>query len=104
MPQKISASLFLSERSRTDPSLLLEAVPHAAFGQDHLRVRRILLQLLAQVADVNVDRALVPVLRVAEHVLEQLRAREDTTRLPRKREQDLELEERELDGLTVALD
>src|SRR3954451_1509080 len=104
MPQKTSASLFLSERSRNDPSALLEAVPHAAFGKDHLRVRRIRLELLAEVTDVHVDGAVVAVLRVTEHVLEQLRAREDPARLAREGEQDLELEEGELDRLTVQLD
>src|SRR3954454_7510479 len=104
MPQKTSASLFFSERSRTDPSRLLEAVPHASFGQDHLRVRRILLELLTQVADVDVDRSLVAVLRVAEHVLEQFRAREDAARLTRERQQDLELEEGQLHGIAFDLD
>src|SRR3954447_12833601 len=104
MPQKTSASLFLSERSRNDPSLLLEAVPHAALRHDHLRIRRVVFELLTQVADVHVDRALVAVLGVSENVLEQLGAREDATRLPRERKQDLEFEERELDRLVVALD
>src|SRR3954447_24974845 len=104
MPQKTSASLFLSERSRNDPSALLEAVPHAAFGKDHLRVRRIRLQLLAEVTDVDVDGAVVAVLRVAEHVLEQFGAGEHAAGLAREREQDLELEERELDRVAVQLD
>src|SRR3954447_6929905 len=104
MPQKTAASLFLSERSRNDPSLLLEAVPHSALRHDQLRIRRVFFELLTQVTDVHVDGALVAVLRVTEHVLEQLRAREDPTGLAREREQDLEFEEGELDRLVVPLD
>src|SRR5436190_1654002 len=105
MPQKTRASLFLSDRSRNRPPLLLlEAIPHAAFGQDYVRVRGVGFELLPEVPDVHVDRALVTVLRVAEYVLQQLGTREDATGLACKREEDLELEERELDRVAVPVD
>src|SRR4051812_25723982 len=104
IPQKISASLAFSEWSRTRASLFLEAIPHATLGEDQLRARRVLLELLAEVANVHVDRPLVAVLRVAQHVLEQLGAGRHPAGLAREREQDLELEEGQLHLLAVALD
>src|SRR5436190_1465483 len=104
IPQKISASLAFSEWSRTRASLFLEAIPHATLGEDQLWARRVLFELLAEVANVHVDRPLVAVLRVAQHVLEQLGAGGHPAWLAREREQDLELEEGQLHLLAVALD
>src|SRR5205814_8081120 len=99
MTKNSSASLCLSDRSlrpRRLISAVLEAVPDPPLGEDQLGLGGIALELLAQVTDVHVDRALVAVLGVAEHVLEQLDAREDAPVLARQRHQDLELEERQL--------
>ena len=65
-------------------SALPEAVADAAHGQDQLRLVRILLDLLAQVADVHVDRARLAVVGAAAEALEQLPAREDAARARRR--------------------
>src|SRR3712207_7573494 len=49
-------------------------------GEDQLGVARVLLELLAQVADVDVDRARVAVGGVAPDALEQHRAAEHAAR------------------------
>src|SRR5689334_3478324 len=73
-------------------SALGELVAGSADGQDELRQRRIVLDLVAQVAHVDVDRLLVLVegLVVAQQ-LEQLAAAEHAARALRKVAQDLEL-------------
>src|SRR5687768_15695389 len=82
-----------------------ERVAGAAQRQDEGRVGRIVLELLAQVADVDVDRFLVLVEGlVVAHELEQLTPREDAARLRRQVAQDLELGCREADPAVAALD
>src|SRR4051794_18843864 len=77
--------------------LVAEAVAHAAHREEVLRVLRVRLQLLAQVADVDVDRARVAVGRVAPDPRQQHVAREDAARVAGQSVEDLELDERQLD-------
>ncbi len=58
-------------RSQAPSHLLDEAVADAAHGEEELGLLRVALDLLAQVADVDVDGARVAVLGVAPDVLEQ---------------------------------
>ena len=82
---------------------IAEAVAHAAHGEDVLRVLGVDLELLAQVADVDVDGA-----RVAVAPSRPTRAVSSMSRvntrpgLARQRAQDLELDE-VVDGLAAAL-
>ena len=62
---------------RTPPgrhSALPEAVADPSHGEDQLRLVRILLDLLAEVADVDVDRPRLAVVGAAAQALEQLPA------------------------------
>src|SRR5919109_3286944 len=81
-----------------------EAVPDAAHREDELRLARILLELLAQVADVDVDRARLTVVGAAPERLEQHPARVDPARVRRERPEELELDVRELHRLAADLD
>src|SRR5215213_2722108 len=99
-----NASLFRSERSFGTPSAVLEAVAHAAHGEDQLGLRRVALQLLTQMPDVHVDRARVAVSGVPPDALQQAAAAEHPSRRPRQRRQDLELHVRELDVLAADRD
>src|SRR6186997_2537146 len=87
-------------RSRRTP-LLPEPVADPAHGEQVLRLLRVLLQLLAQVADVDVDGARVAVVGVAPDVLEQGLAGEDAPRRTRERAEDLELDVGDFDLLGV---
>ena len=83
----------------------LEAVARAADRQDQLGVARIPLDLLAQVADVHVDRARLAVVG-ARHAAAR-GARDARTRRPdsdASTHEHLELDERELDRLAANLD
>src|SRR6185312_6628662 len=87
------------ERRNTGRSALGERVADAADRQDERRRRRIVLDLLAQVADVHVDGLLVLVERlVVAQQLEQLATGVDTTGPGREMAQDLELRRREADA------
>src|SRR5689334_24961513 len=72
--------------------LLAEAVADAAHSEEELRLLGVALELLAQVADVDVDGARVAVLGVAPDVLEQRLAAEHAARRARQRREDLELD------------
>src|SRR5919201_4295647 len=76
-----------------------EALAHRAYRQDELRLLRILLELLAQMAHVDVDGARLAVVGAAPERLEQHLPRVDPARVRRHRAQDLELDVRELHRL-----
>src|SRR5829696_6264627 len=94
-----------SAKASTRPSALGERVPDTADGLNEGRVGRVVLELVPQVADVDVDGLLVLVERlvVAEQV-EQLRARIDPAGLAREVSQDLELRRGQADPPVAALD
>src|SRR5262249_18358627 len=73
-----------------------EAVPHAPDREDELRSARIALELLAQVAHVDVDRPRVAELGAAPERLEQHPAAVDAPRVARKPPEQLELDVGEL--------
>ena len=81
-----------------------EAVADAAHGQDQLGLARVPLDLLAQVADVDVDRARLAVVGAAAEPLEQLPARKHAARRGCEHPQELELDERELHLAAAHLD
>ena len=77
-------------------SRLPEAVARAAHREDQLGLARVALDLLPQVADVDVDRARLAVVRAAPDALEQLAPAEHDARVGGERAQQLELDERQL--------
>src|SRR5512145_2572619 len=81
-----------------------EAIPGAAHGEDQLGIARVALDLLAQVADVDVDRARLPVVGAAPQALQQLAPGEHDARARREHHQHLELDERQLHWLAASLD
>src|SRR5215207_701682 len=81
-----------------------EAVPHAAYGEDVFRRLRVALELLSQVADVDVDGAGIAIGGVAPHARQQLVAAEHAAGIARERAEDLELYEREPGLLSSDLD
>ena len=93
------------DRRSTGRSALGERVAHATDRQDEGRRRRIVLDLLAQVADVDVDGLLVLVegLVVAQQ-LQELAAGVDAARPGGEVAQDLELGRGEADPSGAALD
>src|SRR5918998_411919 len=91
-----SHPLRLNEKNRS----LTEDIPHTPGGVDKLRVPGIAFDLLPQVTDVYVDRALVAEL-VAPHPREQGAAREDPARVGGQRHQKLELGVRKVDLLAA---
>src|SRR5918994_573712 len=91
-----SHPLRLNEKNRS----LTEDIPHTPGGVDKLRVPGIAFDLLPQVTDVHVDRALVAEL-VAPHPREQGAAREDPARVGGERHQKLELRVRKVDLLAA---
>ena len=94
MAKNSSARRLAIERSFGPPALrVAEAVADAAHGEEVLGVLRVALELLAQVADVHVDRARVAVGAVAPDAREQHVARQHAARAGGQREQDLELDE-----------
>src|SRR4029078_11281879 len=87
------------------PSALGEGVPGAPDGEDERRVARIVLELLAEVAHMDVDGLLVLVERlVVAAQLQQLPAREHPRGALREVAQDLELRGRERDAPVATLD
>src|SRR5215210_4520118 len=79
---------------------LTEDIPHTPGGVDKLRVPGVSFDLLSQVADVHVDRALVAEL-VAPHPREQGAAREHPSRVGCERHQKFELRVRKVDLLAT---
>src|SRR6188768_665168 len=75
-----------------------EAVPRAPHREDQLRLARVALDLLPEMADVDVDRARLAVVGTPADALEQLSAAEHDPRLRREQREQLELDERERDG------
>ena len=65
---------------------------------------RLALDLLAQVADVDVDRAWLAVVGAPAEALEELPAGEDDAGVRGEQREQLELDERQLDGLAAHLD
>src|ERR671919_2345111 len=104
------AAAVISENSRTscvrtepnNPRASAVAVAEPVADPPHreqiLGPARIALELLAQVADVDVDRPRIAELRVAPDPPEQRLAGEHAARRRRPRGQDLELDVRELHG------
>src|SRR4051794_3730097 len=84
------------------PVLVAEAVPDAAYREQVLRLLRIRLDLLPQMADVHVDGPRIAVRGVAPHAREQHVAREHPSRRARERGQDLELHVGRLHDVAVA--
>src|SRR4051794_31357082 len=91
-----SARRRVRDRSATSRAALAvrvaEAVADPAHGEEVLRLLGVALDLLAQVADVDVDRARVAVRAVAPDASEQHVARPDAARVRRERGEDLELD------------
>jgi hypothetical protein len=89
----------------TAGSALGEGVPDTSHRQDERGIGRVVLDLLAQVADVDVDRLLVLVERlVVAQQLEQLAAGVDAARAAGEVAQDLELGRGQADPAGAALD
>jgi len=84
--------VFDARRLRGQP------VAHAAHGEQQLRRLGALLELLAQVADVDVDPARVAVRAVPPDRAQELVAREEVAGAAHERLHDLELREREVDA------
>src|SRR5688500_1497130 len=83
---------FFSRPRGRGLSALGECIADSAHGQHERRRRGVVLDLVAQVADVDIDRLLVLVERlVVAEQLEQLAARVDATRPAGQVTQDLEL-------------
>src|SRR5262245_29250931 len=94
-----------AKRRSTSGSPLREGVTDATDGQDEGRRRRVVLDLLAQVADVHVDRLLVLVERlVVAQQLQQLGTGVDAARSRCQVAQDLELGRGQADPPGPALD
>src|SRR5918998_1893325 len=91
-----SHPLRLNEKNRS----LTEDIPHTPGGVDKLRVPGVAFDLLPQMTDVHVDRALVAEL-VAPHSREQGATREDPARVGGERHQQLELRVRKVDLLAT---
>src|ERR1700710_665497 len=92
-----------SERRRGMASAVrvAEAIADAAHGEEVLRLLGVELELLAQMADVDVDRARVAVGGVAPDPRQQHLAGVDAARVAGERGEDLELDERRLDRLAA---
>src|SRR3954447_26001758 len=92
-------------RRSTGRSALGEGVADTPHRQDERRGRRVVLDLVAQMAHVHVDRLLVLIERlVVAQELEQLRAGVDATWPRREVPQDLELRGCQADPAVAALD
>src|SRR4051794_22462936 len=109
----VSANATTSENARTrrsrklrrTPLTLGEGVPGTPHCEDEARIRGVVLELLAQMAHVDVDRLLVLVERlVVADELEQLASREDAPGPRCQVAQDLELGCREADAIVTATD
>ena len=93
---------------RTQPEVhgsgLADAVPGSSDGDDQLWILRHRLELLAEMADVNVDRARLPVVGAPADSLEELSATEHDSGLRGEQRKQLELHERQRDGLSANFD
>src|SRR3954454_18979661 len=91
---KITARRLRRDRSPGTglPLLVAEAVSDAAYREQVLRLLRIHLDLLAEVADVDVDRARVAVGGIAPDAGQQHVAGEHAARRAGERGEDLELD------------
>ncbi len=91
---------------RIPPGRLIvpEPIAGAAHGEDQLGLAGVALDLLAQVAHVDVDRPRLAVVGAAADALEQLPAAEDDAGIAREERQELELDEGELDRRVAHLD
>src|SRR5947208_14974944 len=85
-------------------SSVAEPVADAANREDVFGLARVALELLAQVADVDVDRARFAVVRTAPERLQQHPAAVDTARMCGQGPQQLELDVGQLHGLLPDLD
>ena len=81
--------------------VVAEAIAHATYREQVLGLLRVALDLLAQVADVHVDRARVAVGGVAPDASQQHVAREHSPGAERQRLEDLELDEGRLHVLVA---
>src|SRR5262249_49398992 len=90
-------------RSITDlvKRLGVEAITDAAHGENQLRIRVILLDVLAQAAHVNVDGARLDESIAAPHQVKQLFARVDSHRMFDEEPQQFKLAQRQLMLLAV---
>ena len=79
-------------------------IPHAAHGEEELRILWIALDLLAQVSDVDVDGARVAIGGVAPEAVEDHRAAEYAARVAGEDREDLELHVGEPHRLAPDLD
>src|SRR5215203_3075496 len=89
---------------RTPASRRTSLVPDAAYRHHDLRVLWVCLDLRTQPLDVDVDQSSVGGVTVSPHLLKQLLAGEHLPRLAREGYQQVELEWRERDLLSGALD
>src|SRR5207237_5287803 len=85
------------------PSWLGELVADTVHRQDVARIAGVGLDLAADVLDVRVNRALEGLDGVSAHRVEELRAREHASRMPRERRQQLKLRRRQLHGRTAPI-
>src|SRR6187431_2787938 len=95
-PRSRATRARASSGSRRGCSPVAEAIADAAYREDQLRLARVALDLLSQVAHVDVDRARLAVVGATAQPLEQLPQREDPSRAGCEQPQQLELDEREL--------
>ena len=79
----------------------LETIADAVNGVNPARVARIIANLGAQVLHMTVNRALVALEVIAEHLLDELHARVHAARIARQSREQLELAGREIDLLVV---
>src|SRR5262245_29941059 len=89
--QVVRAPTATSSLARVGLWLISEPVTHASHREEVLRLARVALELLAQVADMDVDRARVAVGGVAPDLLEQHLAGHHAARGAGERREDLEL-------------
>src|SRR5215207_3967205 len=88
----------ISSASRLRTLFITEPVADAAHGEQILGLTGVALHLLAQVADVNVDRPRVAIGGIAPDLLEQLLTGEDPPRGGCERGEDLELDVGQANG------
>src|SRR5205085_12067621 len=85
-------------------SSIPEVIPHATHREEELRLLRVPLELLAQVANVHVDGPRIAVRRVAPQPLEQHRPAVHASGAARERGEDLELDVGQPDRFAADLD
>jgi hypothetical protein len=85
------------------PLLRSEAIARAADRKDQLGIARVPLDLLAKVANVDIDRPRLTVVGPPTKSFQELSPRKDDAWARRQHHEHLELDERELDGLPTDL-